>query len=101
MAERILRQSLPKTPDVTLTLVREALELAAGGARIKLHLNPQDHDALKPQLEQLAGELADLGPTHIVADPQVTHGGCRVETEFGTIDQQFEAQLARIEEELC
>ena len=27
-------------------------------------------------------------------------GGCRIETLHGSIDQQFEAQLARIEEEL-
>ena len=32
--------------------------------------------------------------------PAITPGGCRVETRFGTIDQQFETQLARIEEEL-
>jgi flagellar biosynthesis/type III secretory pathway protein FliH len=36
----------------------------------------------------------------VVADPQVSLGGCRVETRFGVIDQQFEAQLARIEQEL-
>ena len=35
-----------------------------------------------------------------MADPEIARGGCRVETRFGTIDQQFEAQLARIEEEL-
>ena len=32
--------------------------------------------------------------------PSITPGGCRVETRYGAIDQQFEAQLARIEEEL-
>jgi flagellar biosynthesis/type III secretory pathway protein FliH len=36
----------------------------------------------------------------LVSDATVTAGGCRVETRFGTIDQQFEAQLARVEEEL-
>ena len=36
----------------------------------------------------------------IVADPEITTGGCRVETQFGMIDQQFEAKLERIEEEL-
>jgi len=35
-----------------------------------------------------------------VADPDITPGGCRVDTQFGSIDQQLETQLARIEEEL-
>jgi flagellar assembly protein FliH len=36
----------------------------------------------------------------IVADESITAGGCRVDTEFGSLDQQLEAQLARITEEL-
>ena len=36
----------------------------------------------------------------IIAEASVSPGGCRVETRFGTIDQTFEAQLARVEEEL-
>ena len=43
--------------------------------------------------------MAGLGDAELVADPAITPGGCRVETRFGVIDQQFETQLARIEEE--
>ena len=43
IAERLIRRHLPETPDLTLTLVREALELAAGSAKIRVHLNPADH----------------------------------------------------------
>ncbi len=44
--------------------------------------------------------MSGLGETQIVADASVSPGGCRVETRFGSIDQTFEAQLARVEEEL-
>ena len=47
-----------------------------------------------------AKEFAGLGTAEVVADSQVTRGGCRTETSFGVIDQQVEAQLARIEEDL-
>ena len=43
--------------------------------------------------------MSGLGETQIVADASVSPGGCRVETRFGTVDQTFEAQLARVEEE--
>jgi flagellar biosynthesis/type III secretory pathway protein FliH len=52
-------------------------------------------------VEAIARELAPLAETELIADPQITAGGCRVETRFGVIDQQFESQLARIEEELA
>jgi flagellar assembly protein FliH len=100
IAARVIRRELPNMPDVTLTLVREALELASGSAQIRVQLNPADHEALKPQIEALVKELSGLGSAAVLADPRVSPGGCRVETRFGVIDQQFESQLTRIEEEL-
>jgi flagellar assembly protein FliH len=100
IAKRLIRGELSRQPEITLTLVREALELAAGSAQIRIHLNPQDREALGAQVEMLTREVSGLGSAEVIADAGVTSGGCRVETRFGTIDQQFEAQLARIEEEL-
>lgn len=101
MAARVIRRELPRTPDVTVALVREALELAVGNAELKIRLNPADHASLASQMQTVVRELAPLAQTELVADPQITAGGCRVETRFGVIDQQFESQLARIEEELA
>jgi flagellar assembly protein FliH len=100
IAARMMRREAVQNPGITLGLIRESLELAAGSGEITLHLNPADRKALTPQLERLEAELVKLAPVQIVADPQVTRGGVRVETKFGTIDQQIEAQVARIEEEL-
>ena len=100
IAERLIRRELSQEPQITLALIREALELAAGSSRLRIHLNPADRDTLAPDVESLVQELAGLADAEIVSDPQISPGGCRVETAFGTIDQQFEAQLARIQEEL-
>lgn len=100
IAERLIRKHLPESPELTLTLVREALELAAGSARIRVHLNPADHKTLGAQVESIAKELSGLAPTELIPNENISPGGARVETEFGIIDQQFESQLARIEEEL-
>jgi len=100
IAERVIRRELAHTPQITLTLVKEALELAAGRGDVQLRMHPDDVDALGEQVRQLAGELSRLGTPEIVADPQISKGGCRIDTRFGVIDQQVEAQLARIEQEL-
>jgi len=100
IAERIIRRELERRPEIALEWVAEALRLAAGSASIKLYLNPADHEHLGSQVEQLAQSICQLAATDIVADPAVSPGGCRVETQFGEIDQQIEAQLARIQEEL-
>jgi flagellar assembly protein FliH len=100
IAARVIRRELASQPDIPVKLIREALELAVGGTQVRVHLNPADHATLNSQIQLLVREISGLGPTEIAADPAVAPGGCRVETRFGTIDQQFEAQLARIEEEL-
>src|SRR5262249_51311841 len=100
IAKRLIRGELTRQPQIPLTLIREALQLAAGGGEVRLVLNPADHQALAGQGKLLVDEMAGLGDTQIVADAAISPGGCRVETRFGAIDQTFEAQLARVEEEL-
>lgn len=100
IAERLCRRELSRDPNITLQWVREALEMAAGNAQITLRLNPADHTALATQIERIAQQMAGLAPVRIVADAAIAVGGCRVDTEFGSLDQRLEAQLARITDEL-
>jgi flagellar assembly protein FliH len=100
IAEKIVRRELAQHPEIAVSLVREALELAAGSQSIKVHLHPQDHEALGKQIAELARQISSATPAEIVADEEVTAGGCVVHTEFGVIDQRVESQLARIAEEL-
>jgi len=100
MARRVIRDQLRVNPDIPLSLVREALELAAGSTRVRLLMNPADIDGVAGKLQKLLDEFASVARTELVADGAISAGGCRVETEYGAIDQQFETQLARIVEEL-
>lgn len=100
IASRVCRREVQRQPEITVDLVREALELAGANSRVRLFLNPDDKAAIDRQLQLVVAEFSRVAIAEIVADPQITRGGCRIETEFGVIDQQFEAQLNRIEEEL-
>jgi flagellar assembly protein FliH len=101
IAAKVMRRELASQPEISLTLVREALELAAGCHKVTLHLHPADRAALGDRVQQLASHMAKLGPVHTVVDETISRGGCRVHTEFGVIDQQIESQLERIEMELA
>jgi len=100
IARRIVRRELARDPSLATTWLREALELAAGSSQLRVHLHPDDLAALAPQRDALSREIGVLGPVEWLGDPEITRGGCRVETQFGCVDQQLESQLARIEEEL-
>ena len=80
--------------------IRESLELAAGAGDIAIRLHPSDSETLKRQAEQLATVFAPAASVRIVADVSITPGGCRIVTEFGSIDGQLETQLERVKQEL-
>jgi flagellar biosynthesis/type III secretory pathway protein FliH len=100
IAAKLVRREIGRHPEITLDLVREALILATGSSHVRIHLNPNDLTAMGDQMRVLLDEIAPLSGAELDADPEITPGGCRVDTRFGIIDQQFEAQLKRIEEEL-
>jgi flagellar biosynthesis/type III secretory pathway protein FliH len=100
IAERIIRREIRAQPELTIELVREALRLASGAVDVTLYLNPSDYELLGGEADALAQSLGRLAPTRIAANPNVSAGGCLVETALGQIDQRIESQLARIQEEL-
>lgn len=100
IAARLVRGELSRQPQITLTWVREALELATGAGEFAIHLNPDDHQGLERQVAQLAAAVNPTATVRLAADASVSAGGCRVITEFGSVDMQIESQLERIKQEL-
>ena len=62
IARRLVRRELSRSPEITLTLVREALELAAGSSHVRLHFNPADHEALRPRSTPCCTSWPGWGP---------------------------------------
>jgi flagellar assembly protein FliH len=100
IAGRLCRRELGRDPEITLQWIREALDLAAGSEQISLRLNPEDHTALGSRIEDVIKQLAAVGAVRVVSDPSITAGGCRIDTAFGSLDQQLATQLDRIAAEL-
>lgn len=100
IAQRVIRRELNHQPEILDDWIREALDLASGCDEIRLHLNPTDCENLRGEDKSFSQQLEQLGPATVVPNADIHPGGCRVETKFGSIDQQIESQLKRIEQEL-
>lgn len=99
IAEKVLRQRLEQAPEAILPMVEEALQAARGNVagRVVLRLNPLDAATVSPQLERLRQQNRGFDSLEILRDGNLSRGGCRVETQFGTIDASIETQLRAIE----
>ena len=100
LARRIVRRELTHHPEITLEWIREALALVSGAGEITLRLHPSDVATLRNEVDTLVSIFGAAAQARVIPDETISRGGCRVDTQFGSIDQQLESQLARIGEEL-
>jgi flagellar assembly protein FliH len=100
IGSRLARRELSRNSDVSVSWIREAMEFVTGAGRVVVSLNPEDQITLGPHVEALHEQFCGAGELQIREDPQIDPGGCLVETEFGTIDQQLKSQVQRLFEEL-
>ena len=100
IAQRIVQRELKSDPELPLQWIQESLQLCGNAAEIYVRLHPTDHATLGSQVEKLSETFCPAAEAKIVADSSVGLGGCRVDTEFGSVDQQIETQLERIAQEL-
>ncbi len=100
IAERVVRCQLQRSPSITLTYVREALEMCVASPQIRVLMHSADVQTLGESARQIVHEIMPAAQAEIVADDSISPGGCRIETRHGEIDQQVETQLQRIEAEL-
>jgi flagellar assembly protein FliH len=100
IARRICRREFQQQPELVLTQLEAALQLAATDDQIELRIHPQDLEAFEPLVQAILGKLGLISKTQLHADATVQMGGCVVRTRYGLIDAQLDTQLKRLEEEL-
>jgi len=90
---------LPISAGMVEAAVRDALAQVEGAARFTVRLNRADLELLQkagsPLLTPAAGQEFCF-----LASPDVTRGGCLVETSFGTVDGRRETKLDLLKKSL-
>jgi flagellar biosynthesis/type III secretory pathway protein FliH len=83
---------LPISAGMVEASVRDALAEVEGAARFTVRLNRADLELLEkagsPLLKPPGGQ-----DFHFLASPEVSRGGCLVETNFGTVDARRETKF--------
>jgi len=83
-------------PERVEAVVREALSQVQDTSEVSIRINPGDLGLLRKHKSPLVEGSAEMGPLRFVASPDVTSGGCIVQTRFGLIDAQQETKLAQL-----
>jgi flagellar assembly protein FliH len=88
VAQRIVQRELATDPALLLEMARGVIARLDESARLTVRLNPHDYEVSG------AAAIADLGPNvTVTADSKVEAGGCRIDSDLGTLEAGVEAQI--------
>jgi flagellar assembly protein FliH len=93
-AERLLGEQLKGEPEQVVSIVRAAMEQVSGSTQVLLSLNPEDVELVQQGLA--CSPTGGAPAVQIRPDPSVGRGGCRIESEHGTVDGTVSGRLARL-----
>lgn len=91
IAKRVVRREIALDGDLTRSMARLAMERLGDSTTVTVRLHPED-------LSVVANGRDEWERPHVsvVADPEVSRGGCVVESDFGFVDASVEAQFQEI-----
>ena len=96
VARKVVRREVAMDRDVILGILREAVKNVLDRDRIKIRLNPQDHERVSKLTPALIAGFEGIRSIVLEADEGISAGGAVIETAFGEIDATLEQQLEEI-----
>jgi flagellar assembly protein FliH len=94
IAEMILKTSLQLNPESILPVVRDAVaQIPVTQKNIEIQVNPDDATQVS---EALLQGIQQLG-WRVVADPNLSRGGCVIETPSNVIDASIETRWQQVQ----
>lgn len=97
IAEKIIGRQMELDPALSVNIVSKALSSVRHQREIFLRVNPEDYEIIRVEKEKLLEQLSRAQDIDIRPDPQISRGGCLIESEVGTIEATLKKQLAAIE----
>ena len=101
IAARVARKIVDDDHQTIQRTLAEVLGMVARAPKITAHVHPSDLETLQLNTESWQATVGKMGKVEFVADPALTRGGCRVETEHCSIDATVETQITRLLNEMA
>ncbi|SHJ81348.1 flagellar assembly protein FliH [Malonomonas rubra DSM 5091] len=100
VAEQVIRSSVAADPAVVLGIIENALQASVRSDNYRVRVNPVDLEAVTAQKPLFLASISGLKNISFEADPSISQGGCRLDSELGDVDATIETQLESIREAL-
>ena len=98
MVDRLVNHEVSVNSQVIMACLRDAMEYVVARSTVKVHLHPVDLERINKMEQDDPQPLTGRQQVELVADPDISEGGCFLETEFGEIDATLENRREQLYE---
>ena len=97
IAQKLILKEIERDPEISLRLVKEALNYIAEGTELNIKVNPEEYKFLE---ENLLKYISPSQKIKLIPDESISKGGIFIETSLGVIDATFEKRWKKLLETL-
>lgn len=96
MASKLAQDHLEYDNQPLVEVIRQAVELAQGEENVIVHLSDKQMSFIETLQSQKKVEFDFLDKVKLVANPEITPGGCIIETNYGEVDARVEQRIQKL-----
>lgn len=96
VAEKIIRREVEKDSEVVISTIKEALKRLTAKEEITIRVNIDEVGVVKEHKDEFMAQTKGLRAITFKEDSGIERGGCRIDTDFGSIDATISTQLEEI-----
>jgi flagellar assembly protein FliH len=93
LTKKILARELQTDREAIVRTLQEAIEISLDSSEYDIWLNPKDLDTALKMTEGLSEKTNGLKQIRLKTDPDISRGGCRLESTICRVDATIEAQM--------
>lgn len=100
MASRLARKTVSEDPSLILQLIKDTVKSTQQDEGVEISLSPADYDYVEQMKGQLGRDFEFLKKVQLIKSEDITSGGVRIQTNYGSIDATLETQTQKMWERL-
>jgi flagellar assembly protein FliH len=100
IASRIAMNEVKQNPEFIISILKNAVDLAASDEKIKVQISPVHIEFLSELKAKTNREFDFLKTIEFVESPDFSPGSCAIETNYGLVDSRIEERVKKMWETL-
>lgn len=99
-AEKVVYGQVAVDHEVVKRTILHAFELVSAPVDVTIEINPEDYEYIDAAKDDFLEQVRSLKNISLLSDPEVSRGGCRIDTRSGIVDGGIETRLDAIRRSL-